>query len=449
MTHETDLPDAQVRFAALVSGCFGATLSVSEPAEPKSPPDAPCADPFGLAGSRELHDANVWPHGQPGVCWSRQFSGWVVSGHADALSVLRDPTFRADEPIRRLEQITLRGGPSLNNLATVLANVTFYTNSPRHEVLRKFTSNILRTFDVAGLRARLDQRASELVSAARRGGTLDLVEGYAADLALFAIHVLLGLPFEDCLGLARTMREVAWIFDVTPHSLREFRQAEMRVGELLDYFERMIALDRAQPGGSGFSLIVQLAGRELALSDRELAGYCTFFFIGGEETTASGIAASTYMLLQRTALRERLRAQQDKLPGATRELLRLAAPFRYVTRIATRDSVLGERTVTSGSRVILMLGAANRDPAAFTNPDEVDPDRVGPDSLAFGHGAYRCLGAGLAQVETEIALAHLLQAPELQLVPGSARWEQRMRVPALARALARFLPAGEQAVQSG
>ena len=110
-----------------------------------------------------------------------------------------------------------------------------------------------------------------------------------------------------------------------------------------------------------------------------LAGYCTFF-IGGEETTASGIAASTYMLLQRSALRERMRTQHDKLPGATREFLRLAAPFRYVTRIASRDSVLCEQTVASGSRVILMLGAANRDPSAFTNPDEIDPDRAGPDS---------------------------------------------------------------------
>ena len=82
---------------------------------------------------------------------------------------------------------------------------------------------------------------------------MDIVGGYAADLALYAIHVLLGLPFEDCLGLARTMREVAWIFDVTPHSLREFRQAEMRVGELLDYFERMIALDREAACGAGDS----------------------------------------------------------------------------------------------------------------------------------------------------------------------------------------------------
>jgi pimeloyl-[acyl-carrier protein] synthase len=372
------------------------------------------------------------------VHWSPHFGGWVITRHADALAVLSDPTFLADDPITRLDRIEQRGGPALHNLRTVLSGVAFYTNPPRHGVLRRFTSHLFQRLEMTGLRARLQLRSAMLLLDARRAGGLDLVAGYGSDLALFAVHTLLGLPSEDCVALAGIAREVAWVFDATPRSLRELRHAEAQVGRLLDYFEPRIVRRREAGDEDGFSILVRLNESELGLNDRDLAGFCTFFFVGGQETTATGIAASALTLLQRDDLRARLIAQPAKLAGATREFLRIAAPFQYVVRIATRDGVIGDEEIRSGERVNIILGAANRDPVAFPDPDKIDPDREGPDSLAFGHGAYRCLGAGLAQVETEVAIAGLLANPDLHLAPGTVVWETRTRVPALARAWAEF-----------
>ena len=146
-------PIAQVRFTGLASGCFGAKLSVSEPSEPMSPPDAPSPDLFGFSEvPRSCTMRTCGRSGQPGVKWSRQLDGWVVTGHAEALErAARCNVSRADEPIRRLERITLRGGPSLGITSRPWCwRMSSFTPPPRHEVLRKFTANILRTFDGGG-----------------------------------------------------------------------------------------------------------------------------------------------------------------------------------------------------------------------------------------------------------------------------------------------------------
>lgn len=373
------------------------------------------------------------------VHWSRHFGGWVLTRHADALSVLSDPAFLADDPIARFDLLERRGGPSLPNLRTVLSNVAFFTNPPRHIQLRKFMSRLFQGPEVAGIRAGLERRAAGLLLAARQVGRLDLAAGFGRDLAIFTIQTLLGLPSEDCLAQAATAREVAWIFDLTPRSLRELRQAEARAGKLLDYFELEIGRNRARPDESRFSQLVERSDSDLGLSDRDLAGLLTFIFSGGQESTATGIPASAVMLLERSDVRARLIAEPGKVAGAVREFLRLASPFQYVARIAARDCQFSGETIRAGERVTIILGAANRDPAAFPDPDAIDIDREGPDSLAFGHGAYRCLGAALAQMESEVAVAALLAHPDLRLVPGSVVWETRTRVPAMARAWADFV----------
>jgi cytochrome P450 len=376
------------------------------------------------------------------VHWSPLFGGWVITRHADAISILNDPTFVADDPIARFTRIEERGGPSLPHLRTVLASVSFYTQPPRHILLRKFISRLFQRLEMTGLRAALEGRARALLSDARQTGGLDLASGYGGDLALFAIHTLLGLPWDDCVALAEKVRGIAWIFDMSPRSLREMAHAEAQVGKILDYFEPEILRRRNRGEADGLSLLVRLADSELDLCDRDLAGFCAFFFVGGQETTATGIAASALMLLEQGATRARLADDPAKLAGAAREFLRLAAPFQYVVRVAGRDLTMGGEAIRSGDRVNLILGAANRDPAAFPDPDGIDSERTGSESLAFGHGAYRCLGARLAQIETEVALAGLLANPDLQLAPETVAWEKRTRVPALARAWARFTDGG-------
>ena len=372
------------------------------------------------------------------VHWSRYFGGWVLTRHADAVTVLGDPTFLADDPIARFDRLEKRGGVSLPNLRTLLTDVPFYTNPPRHLLLRRFLSRLFQLLELTEVRGRLAERADALMSAARQAGGINLVAGFGNDLALFVMSTALSLPFEDCVAVAGNFHEVARNFELEPKPLRELRRTEAGVGVVLDYFERLVVERRGGPEEDGFSLLVRLGDRELGMNDRELAGFCTFVFMGGQETTGTGIPHAAVMLLERGDVRARLAAKPGKIAGAARELLRLAAPFQYVARIASRDGEIGGQAIAAGERVNIILGAANRDPAAFLDPDAIDIDRQGPDSLAFGHGAYRCLGMAVAHMETEVALAALLANPDLRLVPGSVVWDTRTRVPALTRAWAEF-----------
>jgi|GEM_PF-1779440 len=368
---------------------------------------------------------------------SAKFGAWVLTRHADALAVLTDASYLADDPIARFDLLERRGGPPLTNLRTLLANVAFFTNPPRHIQLRKFMSRLLQTSEVVAIGGAVKRRASDLIDAGRGSGRVDLA-GLGRDLAVFTISSLVGLPFEDCLELVVTGRDVAWIFDLTPTSLRQLRRAEHSAGALLDYFEAQIDRARKRQLADRFSRLVARGEAELGLSTRELAGLITFIFNGGQESTAAGISAAAVMLLQRGELRARLAVDPTEIPGAAREFLRLACPFQYVARIASRDSEIGGKAIRQGDRIMVVLAAANRDSAVFTNPDCVDPYRPGAESLAFGYGPYRCLGAVFAHMETEAALAALLAHPGLRLAPEAVEWETGTRMPTMTRAWAEF-----------
>jgi cytochrome P450 len=373
------------------------------------------------------------------VHWSASFGGWVLTRYADAAAVLTDPTYLADDPVARFDRLERRGGPALGDFRTLLSNTASFTNPPRHVTLRKFMSRLFQGSEVGALRGILERRMADILNDARRGGGVDVAVEFGRDLAIFTVSVFLGLPLEDCHAAAATARNVAGIFDLTPQSIKDLRTANARAGELLDYFEAEIGRGRARGEGDRFSRLVSRADRELEMGDRELAGLLIFIFIAGQETTAAGIPAAIVMLLQRPDLRESLVADRAKIPAAAREFLRLVAPFQYVVRIASRDGEIGGELVMAGERVTIVLAAANRDPEAFPGPDAIEVNRLGLDSLAFGHGAYRCLGAGLAQMETEVALAAVLAHPDLGLAPGAVEWETRTRVPAMTRAWADFV----------
>ncbi len=372
------------------------------------------------------------------VHWSATFGGWVLTRHADAAAVLADPDYLADDPVARFDELERRGGPALGHFRILLSNTASFTNPPRHVILRKFMSRLFQGPEVAALRGVLEARVADILSNARRAGGFDLAVEFGRDLAIFTVSAFLGLPLKDCHAAAATARDVAWIFDLTPRSIKDFRTANTRAGELLDYFEAEIKRGRARREGDRFSRLVSRADRELEMGDRELAGLLIFIFIAGQETTAAGIPAAIVMLLRRRDMRESLVADPARIPAAAREFLRLVAPFQYVVRIASRDGEIGGERVKAGERVTVVLAAANRDPEAFPGPDAIDIDRKGADSLTFGYGAYRCLGAALAQMETEVALAAILAHPDLRLAPDAIEWETRTRVPSMTRAWAEF-----------
>ena len=255
------------------------------------------------------------------VHWSRWCGGWVVTRHTDTMAALRMPALRADDPLARLDRLREKGGPELENFRKFVSTISFYIDEPRHDGIRRFIAQIFQGIDLADLRTQLQARAVALLVARRNTGRIDLAGDFACDLALFAIHLILEIPFEDCLRLGALARELGGFFDFVPRTPRQLLQADRRLGELLTYFAELVADRRRAPRADRISLMIDLAARNLNISDLELAGFSAFFFVAGEETTATGIAASSVLLLQRRDVREPLVAEPSRIPDAVRELL--------------------------------------------------------------------------------------------------------------------------------
>jgi cytochrome P450 len=155
------------------------------------------------------------------------------------------------------------------------------------------------------------------------------------------------------------------------------------------------------------------------LTDQEIVGTCVHLLTAGHETTTNLLAKATLALLAHPAEMSRLRLDPDLMANAVDELIRYDTPVQMVSRWAYRDDVIGDRTIPRGSRVVLVLGAANRDPQRFVEPDRLDLRRRVGRHWGFGGGIHYCLGAGLAHLEAEVGLATLLGG-----LPGIALGEE-------------------------
>ncbi|HSZ73448.1 MAG TPA: cytochrome P450 [Rhizomicrobium sp.] len=370
--------------------------------------------------------------------WSTLHSSWILTRYSDVSAVMRNPQAMALDAVPFLGSLSQRSGIDLSRLLSFLSSLLLLMRPPRHDAVRKLLAQVLGNFRRTSLPALLEARAERLLASGAREGSIDLAAGYGQTLALFAIGTILGLPEEDLGALGAISNEFMEVFERRLPSVSRLIELNRQVTALMEYFERLIARRRRESGEDGLSTLVRLSDSELACNDEELAGFCTFFFIAGEETTRAGISEAMLMLLERPALRAQLSAQPEKIPGAAREFIRLASPVQYVVKEMGADLQVDSLTIRTGEPVILMLGAANRDPAVFPNPNEPDPDRNGPESVAFAVGPYRCVGAQLATFEIDLAVRKLLAWPGLRLSSEQPVWVERMNIAPLRHLMANY-----------
>jgi hypothetical protein len=314
------------------------------------------------------------------------------------------------------------------------------TRPPRHDSFRRLLAQALSGIRRLNLPELLERRADLVLERGERDGAIDLAGGYGRALALFVIGSFLGVPEDDLPELNVLAVDLWAVFERILPSVNTLIRLDKAAAALMDYFARLIESRRQNPADDGASLLVRLADEQLRCSNEELAGYCTFFFIAAEETTATAISGAALMLLQRPGWRAQLASDPARIPQAVRELLRLASPVQYVARQLRVDIQISGQLIRAGDAILLMLGAANRDPAAFPNPDEPELDRSGPESLVFAPGPYRCIGAQLATFEVEVAVRKLLERPRIQLSPDPPIWTDRMNIAPLQRLPAYFVP---------
>ncbi len=340
----------------------------------------------------------------------RLMEAWVVTRYKHVDQVLRDHV-RFSSAIQQKVAIPEGAGTvSLLNL-----------DPPEHTRLRSLVSEAFTHSSVHRLRPRIESIAERLLDRVAGRERFELVSSFAHPLPVMVMAEMLGVPKED------TERFEAWSNDVIA-SVDPFltKEEERRAGRarqaLVEYFGQMLEVRRREPTDDIISAL--LAARETGdrLSPEELRGTLNLLLVAGNETTKNLIGNGMLALLQHPDQMQRLRGEPEMMGAAVQEFLRYDPPVQIDSRTAVRDVELGGRRIRGGTKVLTLIGAANRDPDVFAEPDRMDIGRERKPHLAFGRGIHYCLGAALAELEAEIAFRAILDRfPSIRLASEPVR----------------------------
>ena len=336
---------------------------------------------------------------------------WIVGRYEDVKTVLGDhERFSSDFNIRspqwpppEVAEVLATGYPEVH----VLLN----QDPPDHTTRRAIINSAFSPRRVRQLTPIVQRLADELVDGVAGGGRADLVGELAWPLPLNITCVLLGLPVADALRIR------AWIdvmteltsYGTTPERLVEVARESV---EFERYLAAFAAERRADPRDDLSSELI--AG---GLSDLEMISLLVNMIFAGHETTSNLIGNTLLALLRPGPVGTQLTDEQ--IDAAIEETMRQDPPVQGMFRRARADVELGGATIPAGSMIFALMGAANRDPDAYGDPDDFRPGRSGPPHLGFGRGVHFCVGAPLARMEVRVVLRTLLtRLPGLRLAPG-------------------------------
>ncbi|MFJ6197598.1 cytochrome P450 [Micromonospora sp. NPDC092111] len=335
---------------------------------------------------------------------------FVVTGHAEADEILRDPRFGVlDDALRDQFLPGWRESPAVASISRSMLR----TNPPDHSRMRRLAAGAFTPRRIAALRSVVETQADELVdrmvAGDRPGEPVDFLESFAYPLPVGVICALLGVPAADRPLFRR------WAADLTGVLEPEITPAELAVAdrgatELRDYFAELVEARRRAPADDLTTDLVQVHDADGdRLSGDELLANLVVLLVAGFETTTNLLGNGLVVLLDHPREAAALRDHPEFAPGYVEELLRIDSPVQLTTRISGAGTSHGGVDIPPGSWLLLLLGAANRDPLRYPEPERFDPWRPPVHPLSFGAGPHYCLGAGLARLEAQVAFPLLLR----------------------------------------
>jgi pimeloyl-[acyl-carrier protein] synthase len=338
---------------------------------------------------------------------------WLSLGHADVTAMLRHPKLSSNES----RATTEAGCPHPGRLAGSL----LFMDPPDHTRLRRLVACAFTPKRVADLRRTSEAITAELLdetaAAGASGDVVDLIRSLAYPLPVRTICSLLGVPEADEATFTRWSRGLARSLD--PSVLRS-AEVDAAIADaesgLAAYLEDLLAVRRTRPRDDLLSALLDVEADGDRISPDEVVDLALLLLVAGHETTVNLIGNGVLALLRAPDQLNLLRRAPDLVAGAVDELLRFDSPVQLTQRVATEDLDLVGCPVRAGDEIMLVLGAANRDPLVFAEPNRLDVTRDARRHVAFGGGIHHCLGAALAQLEGEVALSALLaRFPQLEL----------------------------------
>lgn len=352
---------------------------------------------------------------------------WIVTRYADVKAVLKSGCVRTDDrpkSIQERNKYFLHKEKNLDTLAYTTSRFLFYMNPPEHTRLRGLVGKGFSSVVVERMRPHIQEIVDELLDKVRHKGSMDIVAELASPLSVSVISKLLGIPKEAQQQLHQWTNVLSRILDPLV-SLKEYEAMNQATEEIQEYLRTLIAEREKDPQEDFISNLIAAKEESDRLSQKELLAICTLLFGAGEETTGNTIGNGILALLQHPNQMEQLKREPTMIQSAVEEVIRYDSAIQMLTRIATDNLEIGNQTIKAGEKIVLCLGAANRDPAQFPNPDELNINREQNHHVAFADSIHYCLGAALARVETQVAINTLIQTfPDLKLASNKLEWKK-------------------------
>jgi cytochrome P450 len=379
--------------------------------------------PYGQYARLRAHDP---------VHWSDLLDGWVLTRHDDVVTLLRDPTISVElDNARTTGVVALQRDRQTRTGRR--SDTLVLRDDPDHNRLRKLLQRPFGPRPVEGLRAMVTERVDAAMADLVPRGAMDVIGDFAYPLPVAVFNEMLGLPDEDAPRVRAWIQAVARMLDPVIDDA-EHARCQALMDEMYDYLDEQIEAKRRAPADDVLTALVQAEEDGDRLTRDELVAQVATLYVAGHEPTMSLVGNGLLALLRQPEQLARLRAEPDLLPNAVNELLRYDGPNQFVRRIAVQPMAIGDRAIAAGDVIYAGVGAANRDPHRWTEPDAVQVDR--PDAahhVQFGSGVHHCLGAHLARLQAEVALGALVFRLDDVALAGDPVWSERMVIRGLQR----------------
>lgn len=382
-----------------------------------------------LAMARSMEDPYPGYHrlrAEAPFCREPRTGALLLTRYADVAAALKHPLLssrgvidavvRVPAPLRRVAQPVTRA----------LSRQMIFSDPPDHARLRSLANRAFTPRAVERMRAHIERIADELLDAAGGSGPVDLIDKLAAPLPVRVIAEMLGVPLRSREPIRLWSDDLAIFAGGGPgprwkEVLRGARGAFCLRRLLL----RLIRERRGQPSDDLLGALIAAEEKGDTLTEEELWANAMLLLFAGHETTTGLIGNGLLALLRHPDQRDLLRREPALMEGGIEELLRFDGPVHRIGRVAKADLSIGGFPIPAGQPIILGLGAANRDPAQFPDPDRLDVRRAENRHLAFGHGIHFCLGAALARLEGQIAIGAVLRRyPDIRLTGERLEWRR-------------------------
>ncbi|HET6793363.1 MAG TPA: cytochrome P450 [Acidimicrobiales bacterium] len=353
------------------------------------------------------------------VVWSEAHRGWLVIGHEAVATGFRHPGLSSDRTAA-FDAAAGRNPPAFQRVVELLRGWMVFRDPPAHTRLREPVRAAFTPARVGSLAPAIAAMADSLLDEAG-DGAWDFRAGFARPLPAMVIAELLGVPAGDRVRFqswSDQLSLVVFTVDSRGAGSEAATQAAIAFGE---YFGDLLEGYRQAPADNLLSALAGAVGPDLSAGD--LVGAATLLLFAGHETTTTLLANAVWCLAAHPGVRSALTADPGRWPDAVEELMRLAGPAKSMARKVSEPFEWEGHRLRRGDTVFLCIGAANRDPAVFAEPDRMDLDRHPNPHMGFGWGLHHCLGAALARMEAAVALRRVYERwPGLAPVGDGPEW---------------------------